>query len=327
MQLTTAESQFFRELVRRESAIVLEAGKEYLLESRLAALMRTNELGSFSALIAALRRDARGTLTDAVVEAMTTNETSFFRDIHPWESLRLDLIPQLVEDRATARQLVFVCAACSSGQEPYTLAMLLREHFPQIASTWRIRIIATDLSLSMVERTKAGRFSQLEVGRGLPAALLAKYFTRSGMTWQARDDLRSMIEAWPSNLAERGAWQRFGDVDAIFLRNVLIYFSRETKQDILREAHARLRPTGILLLGSSETTVGLDHTFERFQSGKTIYYRRGDTGGAAPALPRPAAAVVANSASPRTPSLAPATSAASSATLRRSPTAATPTRQ
>jgi chemotaxis protein methyltransferase CheR len=284
VQLTADESLFLRDLVRQDSAIVLEPGKEYLLESRLGPLMRTQQIDGFGALVAQLRRQPSGSLRAAVVEAMTTNETSFFRDVHPWEVLRKVVIPQLVKDRAATRQLTFLCAACSSGQEAYTLAIVLREYFPEIVASWRVRIIGTDLSTTMVDRTKAGCFSQLEIGRGLPAAMLPKYFTRSGMTWQARDELRSMIEARPSNLSERIAWQQLPELDGVFLRNVLIYFSRETKESILGYAHSRLRPSGFLMLGSSETMVGLQQPFVREQSDKTVLFRPAGTtpGGGAP---------------------------------------------
>jgi chemotaxis protein methyltransferase CheR len=252
---------------------VLEPGKEYLLETRLVSVMRSREITSFGQLVSEIRRTPRGPLVTAVVEAMTTNETSFFRDLHPWETLRTELIPALIERRSTARSLTFLCAACSSGQEPYSLAMTIREHFPLVATNWRVRILANDLSTEMVERTRAGRFSQIEINRGLPASLMAKYFTRTGMQWQARDDLRSMIEAAPGNLSERATWQQLPEIDGIFVRNVLIYFSRETKTSILRDVGSRLRPDGFLMLGSSETTLGFDHDFAREQIDKTVFYR------------------------------------------------------
>ena len=273
MHLSTEESGFLRDLVHRESAIVLESGKEYLLATRLVSVMRSREITSFGQLVTEIRRTPHGPLVTAVVEAMTTNETSFFRDRHPWTTLRTDLLPALVERRSSLRSLTFLCAACSSGQEPYSLAMIIREHFPLVAANWRVRILANDLSTEMVERTKAGRFSQIEIGRGLPAPLMAKYFTRAGIHWQARDDLRSMIEVAPGNLAERSAWQQLPEIDGIFLRNVMIYFSRETKTSILRDAGSRLRPDGFLMLGSSETTLGIDHTFAREQLDKTVFYR------------------------------------------------------
>ena len=225
MHLSTEESGFLRDLVHSESAIVLESGKEYLLETRLVSVMRSREITSFGQLVTEIRRTPHGPLVTAVVEAMTTNETSFFRDRHPWTTLRTDLLPTLVERRASSRSLTFLCAACSSGQEPYSLAMTIREYFPLVAANWRVRILANDLSTEMVDRTKAGRFSQIEIGRGLPAPLMAEYFTR------------------------------------------------ETKTSILRDAGSRLRPDGFLMLGSSETTLGIDHTFDREQLDKTVFYR------------------------------------------------------
>lgn len=282
LQVSPEESRYLREVIQRDSSIVLEPSKDYLLETRLGPVMRAHDIGSFAELVGEVRRSPSGALRAAVVEAMTTNETSFFRDIHPWETLRTDLLPPMIEAQAATRQLTFVCAACSSGQEPYTIAMVLHEYFPQIATSWQIRILANDLSNEMIERTKAGVFSQIEVGRGLPSPLLTKYFARKGMKWQARDDLRSMIHAAPGNLAHNEAWATLPLVDAIFLRNVLIYFNQETKSTILRLAHGRLKPSGLLMLGSSETTIGLDNRFEREQVGRTVIYRPHVAGRPAP---------------------------------------------
>ncbi|MFK7917169.1 MAG: protein-glutamate O-methyltransferase CheR [Ilumatobacter sp.] len=317
-QLSPDDSAVLREIVRQDSSIVLDASKDYLLENRLGPIMKAHEVTSFTDLAAQVRRTPGSPLRSAVVQAMTTNETSFFRDVHPWETMRTDLLPQLIETQASQRHLTFVCAACSSGQEPYTIAMLLHEYFPQIAASWRIRIMANDLSNEMVERTKAGVFSQIEVGRGMPAALLAKYFTRKGMKWEARSDLRSMIQATPGNLAQGAAWDALPFVDAVFLRNVLIYFAQDTKTSILRHAHARLKPTGFLMLGSSETTIGVDNQFEREQVGRTVVYRPTDTG--RPAAAPPAAATSAFASS--TPASRPASFGATPATPARPPTTA-----
>jgi chemotaxis protein methyltransferase CheR len=271
--ITASDFDFIAQLVRREAAIVLEPGKEYLAENRLHPVARQEGLDGVEALVRRLRQPGAADLQTKVIDALTTNETSFFRDGHPWDALRGELLPDLIERRAAHRALTIWCAASSSGQEPYTLAMLLREHFADALDGWITRIVATDISPSMLERARTGRYSQLEVNRGLPAPLLVKHFTRAGMEWQINDDLRSMIEYRMVNLAEAGDWARLGTFDLVLIRNVLIYFDVETKRDILSRTKSHLRPGGLLFLGSSETTLGLVDGFERVQSGKTICYR------------------------------------------------------
>ncbi|MHB1327962.1 MAG: CheR family methyltransferase, partial [Gemmatimonadales bacterium] len=221
MAIQTQTFEFVRNLVHKRAAIVLEPGKEYLVESRLAPLARSEGFKSIDELVQRLAATAVTPLHTKVVEAMTTNETTFFRDLHPFEALRTVVLPRLIEARASTRRLTIWSAACSSGQEPVTLAMLIKEHFPQLA-TWRVSLLATDLSSAMVERTKAGRFSQLEINRGLPAPLLLKYFTKVGTDWLVREDIRAMIDCQVMNLAT--PWPAFPPMDLILMRNVLIYF-------------------------------------------------------------------------------------------------------
>ncbi len=270
--LGPAEFDFLRGLVRERSAIVLEPGKEYLVESRLVPLLRDRQLPSLATLAAALRADPRGELERAVVEAMTTNETSFFRDHHPFEALQHRLLPELIAARASERRLRFWSNACSSGQEAYSLAMLLAEHFPGLRA-WDVSILATDLSRDMVRRTQQASYGQLEMNRGLPAPLLVKYFDRQGTRWQVKPDLRRWVQAREMNLMEGlPPLPRF---DVIFLRNVLIYFDLDTKRAILRRARQALRPDGFLLLGSAETTVMVDDAWERVVVGGSVAYRAG----------------------------------------------------
>lgn len=273
MELAEIDFDYLRNFVYEKSAIVLEPGKEYLVESRLAPVLRTEEMDSFSELVAALQRPSSARIRELVVDALTTNETSFFRDGHPWDSLRDDLIPELIEARANARRLTFWCAASSSGQEPYSIAMLLHEHFPDIVQRWAVRIIGTDLSPKMVARASAGTFSQLEVNRGLPARMLMKYFTRVGAEWQVNQDVRRMVDIRRGNLIEANSWSQIPLVDATFVRNVLIYFDNETRAQILEGVRERLRPDGFLMLGASETAVGVDHEYERQRIGKTLVFR------------------------------------------------------
>lgn len=270
--LGPAEFDFLRGLVRERSAIVLEPGKEYLVESRLVPLLRDRQLPSLASLAAALRADPHGELERAVVEAMTTNETSFFRDHHPFEALQHRLLPELIAARASERRLRFWSNACSSGQEAYSLAMLLAEHFPGLRA-WDVSILATDLSRDMVQRTQQGSYGQLEMNRGLPAPLLVKYFDRQATRWQVKPDLRRWVQAREMNLME--AWPPLPRFDVIFLRNVLIYFDLDTKRAILRRARQALRPDGFLLLGSAETTVMVDDAWERVVVGGSVAYRAG----------------------------------------------------
>ncbi|MBP6671058.1 MAG: hypothetical protein KA180_16505 [Gemmatimonadales bacterium] len=270
--LGPAEFDFLRGLVRERSAIVLEPGKEYLVESRLVPLLRDRQLPSLASLAAALRADPHGELERAVVEAMTTNETRFFRDHHPFEALQHRLLPELIAARASERRLRFWSNACSSGQEAYSLAMLLAEHFPGLRA-WDVSILATDLSRDMVQRTQQGSYGQLEMNRGLPAPLLVKYFDRQATRWQVKPDLRRWVQAREMNLME--AWPPLPRFDVIFLRNVLIYFDLDTKRAILRRARQALRPDGFLLLGSAETTVMVDDAWERVVVGGSVAYRAG----------------------------------------------------
>ena len=270
--LGSGEFDFLRGLVRERSAIVLEPGKEYLVESRLVPLLRDRQLPSLGALTAALRAEPHGELERAVVEAMTTNETSFFRDHHPFEALQHRPLPELIAARTAERRLRFWSNACSSGQEAYSLAMLLAEHFPGLAG-WDVSILATDLSRDMVRRTQQGCYGQLEMNRGLPAPLLVKYFDRQATRWQVKPQLRRWVQARELNLME--PWPALPRFDVIFLRNVLIYFDLPTKRVILRRACQALRPDGYLLLGSAETTVMVDDSWERVVIGSSVAYRAG----------------------------------------------------
>jgi chemotaxis protein methyltransferase CheR len=252
---------YIRELVRERSAIVLEPSKAYLIESRLTPLARSEGVGTLQQLIIRLRGDRNGALVRKVVEAMTTNETSFFRDRHPFDALRQQIIPELRASREPTKMLNVWSAACSTGQEAYSVAMVLHEHFPDLTSSWRVRILGTDLSGQVVERARRGSFSQLEVNRGLPATLGVKYFRREGLEWFVRDALKQMTEFREMNLVE--PWPSLPPMDVVFLRNVLIYFDTETKKAILKRVRQVLRPDGYLFLGGAETTLNIDESFER----------------------------------------------------------------
>jgi chemotaxis protein methyltransferase CheR len=270
MALTAPEFEFLRQLVRKDAGIVLDAGKEYLVETRLSAVVRQHRLSGLSELVSILRSRPFDPLREAIKEAMTTNETSFFRDIHPFEALRTQILPDLIEARAAERSLTMWCAAASSGQEPYSVMMLLRQHFPQLAD-WKIHFLCTDLSREMIDRCKGGRYSQLEVNRGLPAPMLVQWFRRDGAEWVVDASLRDPIEFRTMNLIE--PWPAMRPVDLVMMRNVLIYFDVETKQQILGKIRQVLRPDGYLLLGAAETTLNIDDGYERVAVGKGSTYR------------------------------------------------------
>lgn len=264
-----------RKLVYDSAAIVLEREKAYLLEARLAPVLREEGLPNLDALVARMQGFAGGPLRQRIVEAMTTNETSFFRDIHPFTALRETIIPQLLESNRAARSVDIWCGASSTGQEPYSIAMLLREHFPALRQ-WRVRILATDYTSDVLNRARAGRFSQIEVNRGLPTPLLLKYFRQEGIEWVIKDEIREMVEFQRMNLIER--WPVLPRMDVVFLRNVLIYFDARTKAALLPRIHRTLRPSGYLFLGAVESVLNIAPGFVEHQAGRTLYYRTVSTG-------------------------------------------------
>ena len=269
MTIDDHDFNYVRQLVREHAAIVLDEGKHYLVDNRLSILARREGLGSAQDVIDRLRAAPAGPLQRKVIEAMTTTETLFFRDGKPYEAMRNTIIPELQRLRAVERKVEIWSCACSSGQEPYSIGMLLREHFPAL-TRWNVRMTATDLSTEMLARSRAGRYSQLEVDRGLPGGYLMKYFDKIGHDWQIRNDLRKMIEFRQLNLA--GPWTQVSPVDLMLLRNVLIYFDLETKRQILTKVRRAIRPGGYLMLGTAETTMNLDG-FELMRSDGTSYYR------------------------------------------------------
>ena len=268
---TNPESlKYLRDLVYRRSAIVVEADKDYLLESRLQPVARGAALESIDELVKKIRADERSALTSAVIEAMTTNETSFFRDAHPFEALRTKILPDMIAARASSRALRIWCAASSTGQEPYSIAMAIRESFPELAS-WNVQIIATDLNTAVLARARTGIFKQLEVNRGLPAPYLIKYFDRVGADWQINADIRKLVSFQELNLLDR--WPLFAAQDVIFIRNVLIYFDIPTKRQLLGRVRQALRPDGYLVLGGAETTLNLDDGYVPVRVGPSVYYQ------------------------------------------------------
>ena len=268
--MTDRDFDVIRRLLRERSAIVLEAGKEYLVETRLAPLVRQLHLGSVGELIAQLRCQPGNGLCRQVVEAMVTTETSFFRDHHPFEALRKVVIPDLIGRRRDGRRLHIWCAACSSGQEPYSLALLLREHFPELAG-WNISLLASDLSRDMLQRAREGRYKQIEVNRGLPAGLLVKYFEQHGTDWQLKPVIRGMVDFREINVAQ--AWPALPRMDLVLIRNLMIYFDVATKKAVLGRLARLLQPDGYLLLGGAETTFNLSDSYQRVERFKSGFYQ------------------------------------------------------
>jgi chemotaxis protein methyltransferase CheR len=259
---------FLQELVRRRSGIVLEDSKDYLVDCRLSPIAREAGLATVDDLVAKLRREQDSSLAQRVTEAMTTNETLFFRDMHPFDAMKSRFVPELLAARATTRTLRIWSAAAATGQEPYSIAMTLLEAFPQLAS-WDVSILATDLNVAVLERAREGRYRELEVSRGLPESYLAKYFTRRGSEWELSPLVRSMVAFRQLNLVE--PWTCVPPCDVVFMRNVLIYFDANTKRNILTRLRHVLMPDGFLVLGGAETT---DEAYAQVRVGAGVYYRK-----------------------------------------------------
>jgi len=255
-------------LLRQRSGLVLSPDKAYLMESRLLPVARKWKLAGFEDLVKSIRTKPDEALVRDVVEAMTTNESFFFRDIKPFDQFKELVLPAMLKNRAGQRRLRIWSAACSSGQEPYSLAMILSEMAAQLAG-WTIEIIATDLSSEILARAKEGVYSQFEVQRGLPVTLLVKYFTQSGDRWQINPKIRSMVDYREFNLlADPGPLGRF---DVVFCRNVLIYFDQETKAKVLDRLANLMPEDGFLFLGGAETVLGLTERFKLINGQRGVY--------------------------------------------------------
>jgi chemotaxis protein methyltransferase CheR len=268
MTLTAQEFAYISGLVRRDAAIVLESGKEYLVEARLLPLARQSGVPTVSEFVARAQQRPEADVHRRIVDALTTNETSFFRDGEPFSAVTHMVLPDLLTRRAATRNLKVWSAACSSGQEPYTLAMVLQDALP---AGWSFDIVGTDISTEMLTRAEAGTFSQLEINRGLPAQLLVRHFERDGAHWRVSSNLRRSVSFRRMNLA--APFPPLGPFDIVFIRNVLIYFDVDTKRSVLQRVSNTMRPDGWLFLGSAETTIGIDDRFERVVAGRTSVYR------------------------------------------------------
>jgi chemotaxis protein methyltransferase CheR len=267
MTLAPENFAFVADVVRQRSAIQLDVGKEYLVESRLLPIVREKGLSGVDEYIRTLRTRPQPAELERVVEALTTNETSWFRDAAPFVALTQHVVPSLLEGRVAGAPLRVWSAACSTGQEAYSVTMALEEAVPGL----RLAVTATDISEQVLARGRAGRYTQLEINRGLPAAMLVKHFTRVGTDWEINARLRSMVTFQRHNLLH--APPSGGPFDVVFLRNVLIYFDLATKREVLRRARSVVRPGGYLLLGAAETTLGIDDEWERVPVGRSSVYR------------------------------------------------------
>jgi chemotaxis protein methyltransferase CheR len=271
--------EFLRKLLREKSGLDLSTDKQYLIESRLLPLARKAGLPGIGELVQKLK-DGNSGLIGQVVEAMTTNETFFFRDKVPFDHFREAIIPELLKARAGRKSVRIWCAAGSTGQEPYSLAMCLKEMGAAL-SGWRVEIVATDLSQEVLEKSKAGLYSQFEVQRGLPIQLLVKYFKQVGELWQINSDLRAMVQHRRLNLLHD--FSQLGTFDVIFCRNVLIYFDQETKINIFGRLAKSMEADGFLVLGAAETVVGLTDVFKPLADRRGLY-RPSSTAPAKPSM-------------------------------------------
>jgi len=270
MNVSPQQFGFLCDFLKRRTGVMLDQTKAYLLEARLLPVLRQRNLPDLATLADRLRTGREAILEQDVLNAMMTHETSFFRDKSPFETLKL-LIPPLVKQRAVSRHLVLWSAASSSGQEVYSLAMLLQEHFRDLLAGWKIRLIATDFSEPVLARAREGVYSELEISRGLAPELRAKYFTPLQGRWSIVQDCRRGVEFRQINLT--GAWPAMPPCDIIFLRNVMIYFDVPTRAAILAKMHGAIRSDGALFLGGAETMLGVTDTWQRLEGSGCSYYR------------------------------------------------------
>jgi len=266
--VTPSDYEFLRKLLKERSGLDLSADKQYLVESRLIPLARRVGLPGISELVQKMKAGSTEPLVGEVVEAMTTNETLFFRDKIPYDQFRDIIVPALIASHSYRRSIRIWCAAAASGQEPYSLAMILRE-MNQLLAGFKIEILATDLSNEMLEKAKTGIYSQFEVQRGLPIQQLIKYFARVGEFWQIAPELRAMVSFRQLNLLQD--FGHLGSFDLIFCRNVLIYFDQPTKKAVLERLSRLIEPDGFLVLGAAETVIGLTDTFKPMVNQRGLY--------------------------------------------------------
>lgn len=259
---------FVCDLVKKKSGLVLSKDKLYLLESRLAPIARQENLADVDALISKIRSTSDAKLIGGVVEAMTTNESSFFRDTTPFETFKDHVMPHMLKNRSLMHKLRIWCAAASTGQEPYSLSMIMKEN-PASFGALSVEIMGTDISKQVLDKARAGVYTQFEVQRGMPMQLLVKYFSQEGQNWVLKPEIRGMVQYREFNLLD--SFGLFGTWDIVFCRNVLIYFDQPTKTDILKRIAAQLAPDGFLFLGAAETPIGITEKFVPVKGRRGLY--------------------------------------------------------
>ena len=264
---------FLQRQIHEGSGIVIDSGKHYLLEARLLPIVRRENLASIDNLCAVLKSNRGRALREEVIEAMTTNETFFFRDVTPFEALRNHVLPELKAKHANSRKIRLWSAAASSGQEAYSLSILL---FECGFSDWEVQVVGSDLSEAILAKAARGLYSELEVNRGLPTAYLVRYFRRKGAEWQVKDEIRRVVQFQKLDL--RRDMRQLGSFDIVFCRNVLIYFDVETKRHILRKIRSVMNPGAYLALGAAETVLNIDNVLKKRSFDSVVYYQAPPTG-------------------------------------------------
>lgn len=268
--MSPEDYNFITSFLLDTTGLSLGENKEYLLEARLVPLAQSHGMNGVEDLVLALKSSIDPSLKKDVMEAMTTNESSFFRDRRPFDELKNSILPNLIAERKATQRLRIWCSACSHGQEPYSIVMLLREHFPELAN-WNIQIVSTDLCSKALDRARGGIYSQFEVQRGLPVQLLMKHFDQCEQGWQIKPELGAGIQWKHLNLLED--FQHLGMFDIVFCRNVLIYFKPETKKDILDRISRQMSSAGVLLLGAAETVLGISDNYTKLPECQSAIYR------------------------------------------------------
>lgn len=266
--MNISDFKFLSELLKRRSGLVVSSEKGYLLESRLLPVARDLGLDNLDALVAKMRQSNNDPLLTTVTEAMTTNESLFFRDDKPFANFRDETLPALLQSNTESKQIRIWSAAASTGQEPYSIAMILNEAAAQLAG-WRVEILGTDLSSEVLRKAESGIYSQFEVQRGLPVRYLLKNFQKVNESWQINSAIRAMVKYRQLNLMED--FGHLGKFDVIFCRNVLIYFDQETKTDVLERLGGTLHPNGALFLGGAETVLGISEKFKPVEGLRGVY--------------------------------------------------------
>jgi len=270
MKVADPQFAFLRGLLKRRTGVCIDESKQYLVVARLLPIVRQRKIPSLETLLDRVRQGIDPTLERDVLCAMMTHETSFFRDKAPFEALR-KLVAETAERRAAEKQLTIWSAACSTGQEPYSIAITLLEHFRDLTATWRVRIVASDYSEPVLERARAGVYSELEAARGLPPRLLAKYFRPLQGKWSIVQECRRLVEFRCLNL--NASWPMLPVCDVVFLRNVMLYFDVPTRAALVQRVRRVLHADGALFLGGAETMIGIDAGYERITAAGCSYYR------------------------------------------------------